>query len=70
MKLVESGEYIIETLEEINFLATKKKSICRKDGRTVCGKSFIPAAVLINMSGQVILKWLSAGLIIYKPKGK
>jgi len=59
----------IETLDQLKNLTESKMSVCRLHGK-IFGKEFVPAAVLLNMSGHVIRQQFNNMLIIYKPKVK
>ncbi len=58
----------ILTLDGLMWAVKNKKAvICPKHG---IGAHPMPAAVMINMQGSTIYRFLQAGLYIYKPKGK
>ena len=59
----------IDSLFDLKCLASQKMSVCRLHGK-IFGKEFIPAVVLLNMSGVIILREINKQLIIYKPRGK
>jgi len=59
----------IKTLEELKILANRKMSVCQLHGK-IFSRDFLPARVLLNMSGEIIYQQLRNSLIIYKPKGK
>lgn len=61
-----NGE-IVNTLHQIAQLAADKRSLCTDGGMLDRPK---PAAVVINMSGQVILQLIHQGLYVYEPKSK
>jgi len=64
------GEFMfIETLNDLEYLAKNKMSVCKLKGQ-IFSKEFVPARVLLNMSGAVIRNQFNSQLIIYKPKGK
>ena len=58
---------IVNTLHHIAQLAESKRSLCTIGGMLNKPK---PAAVIINMSGQVILQLIQKGLYVYEPKSK
>ena len=57
----------IETLQRLHELKIEKRSVYSSMPMLQKAK---PAAVVINMSGQIILQLIQSGLYVYEPKSK
>ena len=53
----------ITTLEQLDSLALLKRSV-------TCSLGRLPACVVINMQGRLILRMIRKGMFLYKPKLK
>ena len=56
----------INNLHQLDFARTQRKAVICPSNH--CFKGPVPAAFVINMSGEILLRLINAGMYVYKKK--